>query len=124
MTELATEMWNHAPRMRGQAKDLRPEEMTRLVGYLWSIQYFEAQGDPQKGLAAAAANGCIECHGDPQGNTPRFSAYSGKMDTLRFISGTWNHGIGMWNAIQEASGPWPQLEGSAIADLVAYINSL
>jgi len=124
LTELAVAMWNHAPKMRGQAAELRPEEMTRLVGYLWSIQYFDGAGDPAKGLEIAATKGCISCHGDPQGGTPRFSSYSGKMDAIRFISGSWNHAAGMRNAMRNAAKDWPQLDRGNVIDVLAYINSL
>ncbi len=124
LTELAAAMWNHAPRMRGKSHELRPEEMSRLVGYLWSIQYFEGEGDAQKGLAIAATNGCIECHGDPRGSTPRFSAFSGQMDPIRFISGTWSHGIGMQAAMKNTAKSWPELDNGSLLDLIAYINSL
>ena len=124
LTELASAMWNHAPQMRGKSHELRPEEMTRLIGYLWSVQYFEGEGDAKKGLDIAATNGCIKCHGDPQGDTPRFSTFSGEMDPIRFISGTWSHGIGMQAAMKEASQTWPELDNSALLDVIAYINSL
>jgi mono/diheme cytochrome c family protein len=124
LTELATAMWNHAPEMRGKSQELRPEEMSRIVGYLWSVQYFEGEGDALKGLEIAATNGCIECHGDPQGSTPRFSAFSGQMDPIRFISGTWSHGIGMQAAMKDAAKSWPELDNTSILDLIAYINSL
>ena len=124
MVDFAAAMWNHAPEMRTSSDTLRPEEMTRLVGYLWSIQYFDNAGDPAKGLEVVTTKGCIACHGDPQGSTPRFSSFSGKMDGIRFISGAWNHAAGMQEAIAATGGKWPSLSGDDLSNLIAYINSL
>jgi cytochrome c551/c552 len=123
-TDLAAAMWNHAPRMRPTAQELRPEEMTRLVGYLWSIQYFDEAGDPAKGLETAVSAKCIDCHGQPEGSTPRFTSLSGKMDSLRFLAGFWNHAAGMEAAMKQSSRSWPKLDRARVNDLMAYINSL
>ena len=124
LTDLAAAMWNHAPQMRGSAQELRPEEMTRLVGYLWSVQYFDEAGDPARGIETAVSSQCIDCHGQPEGSTPRFTSLSGKMDSLRFLAGFWNHAAGMEAAMERSGKSWPELDRSRVNDLIAYINSL
>jgi len=124
MVDLAAAMWNHAPAMRQSSEPLRPEEMTRLVGYLWSIQYFDGPGDSANGLDVAVAKGCVSCHGDPNGSYPRFTSLSGELDAIRFISGAWNHSAGMQGAMEEAGQEWPSLSSEELTDVIAYINSL
>ncbi|MCP5115441.1 MAG: hypothetical protein GY953_31825, partial [bacterium] len=121
LADLAAGMWNHAPDMRERAQELRPEEMTRLVGYLWSIQYFDDRGDPAKGSAVLGEKGCNSCHG---ASAPAFKDLSGKIDSISFVSGTWKHGPKMWEQMRSTGIDWPRFENNELADLLAYVNSL
>ncbi len=121
---LAAAMWNHAPRMRDSAQELRPEEMTRLVGYLWSIQYFDEPGNPARGERVAAKKGCNSCHGVAGSGAPEFKSLAGSLDAIRFVSDTWRHGPDMLNRMKSANLAWPRFERNDLNDLLAYINSL
>ncbi len=124
-SDLAAAMWNHVPEMGSRRRSLRPEEMTRLVGYLWSIQYFDEAGDPAAGLRVAVERGCVSCHGRlPAAGAPRFTALAGRLDSVRFIANVWNHGEAMRNAMGVNGKPWPHLDRTAVNNLLAYINSL
>lgn len=125
MTDLAAAMWNHVPQMGPQARDLRPEEMTRLVGYLWSIQYFDEAGDPAAGLKAAVSGGCVSCHGQlPAAGAPRFTAMAGKLNAISWMASVWNHGEEMRRAIRLNGKGWPELDRPTVNNLLTYINSL
>lgn len=124
MAGLAAEMWNHAPQMRGKARELRPEEMTRLVGYLWSIQYFDPPGDPAKGNKVVEEKGCNGCHGAAGGAAPPFSKLAGKLDSIEFVSATWRHGPDMLKQMRQKNVEWPRFQDKQLADVLAYINSL
>ncbi len=121
---LAAGMWNHSPEMWPTAQEIRPEEMTRLIGYLWSLQYFDGDGDPAVGLEVAVRRGCTGCHAQPSGTAPAFSAYAGQMDPIRLISDAWTHAEGMQRAMQDAGRAWPVLQGDDVLNIVAYVNSL
>ena len=121
LADLAAGMWNHAPDMRGRAEELRPEEMTRLVGYLWSIQYFDDRGDAAKGNRVLSEKGCNSCHG---ASAPAFADLSGTLDSISFVSRTWKHGPEMWQRMRSTGIEWPRFENSELTDLLAYLNSL
>ncbi len=125
LTDLAAAMWNHVPEMGAKSRTLRAEEMTRLVGYLWSIQYFDEAGDPAAGLTTAVNNGCVSCHGQlPKAGAPRFTALADTLDPIRFMASVWNHGRPMRRAMQLDGMSWPQLDRTAVVNLLAYIGSL
>ena len=52
---------NHAGVMK-QSGELRPEEMKRLVGYVWALQFAAEAGDPARGAKVFAAKACAGCH--------------------------------------------------------------
>ncbi len=121
---LAAAMWNHAPQMRDRAQELRPEEMTRLVGYLWSIQYFDNAGDPAKGAQVAQEKRCASCHGVEGSGAPAFRQLAGELDATAFISAVWRHGPEMLEQMRKQGIAWPRFSGDELAHLIAYINSL
>ncbi|MCW5981026.1 MAG: c-type cytochrome [Bryobacteraceae bacterium] len=121
---LAAAMWNHAPQMRGKARELRPEEMTRLVGYLWSIQYFDPPGDPSRGSRVVEEKKCSSCHGVAGSGAPSFSSLAGKIDSITFVSDTWKHGPDMLAEMRKRNVEWPRFEKNQLSDVLAYINSL
>lgn len=121
---LAAAMWNHAPEMRGRARELRPEEMTRLVGYLWSIQYFDSAGDPARGARVVEEKQCTTCHGVAGTGAPAFASLSGKLDAAAFVAAIWRHGPEMLSAMKQKKLAWPRFSGDELSHLLAYINSL
>ncbi len=121
LAALAAAMWDHAPQMRGASQEIRPEEMSRLVGYLWSIQYFSDPGDPANGRKVLEAKGCESCHG---GVAPAFSSLAGKLDAISFTSAIWQHGPTMLKEFQRTNRQWPRFENHELNDLLAYLDSL
>ncbi len=120
---LAAAMWNHAPEMRDSAQELRPEEMSRLVGYLWSIQYFDYPGDKSSGRQIAVKKGCVSCHESGR-SAPDFKNLGPELDAIRFASAIWQHGPAMLREIQRQNKRWPRFENWELNDLLAYVNSL
>jgi len=121
---LAAAMWNHAPQMRDRAQELRPEEMTRLVGYLWSIQYFDNAGDPAKGAQIAQEKRCTSCHGVEGSGAPSFRQFAGQLDAIAFVSAVWRHGPEMLEQMKKQNVAWPRFSGDELSHLLAYVNSL
>jgi len=124
MAGFAAAMWNHAPQMRASAAEIGPQEMTRLVGYLWSIQFFDEAGDAARGSRVANQVGCAACHGVEGNPAPAFRSLAGGLDPISFVSATWQHGPAMWDQMKAAGKAWPRFERRELNDLLAYINSL
>lgn len=109
--DFATSMWNHSAAMK-QLAELRPEEMTRLVGFLFSKQFEQIQGDASRGEHLLNAKTCNGCHKkSPKASTP-----------YEMISAVWVHGPAMKKASAAKKASWPKLTEAEVSDLMAALR--
>jgi len=109
--DFAVGMWNHSASMK-KAAILRPEEMTRLVGFLFAKQFERMTGDASRGEHLLQAKDCNSCHKTaPSAST----AYE-------MISAVWVHGPAMKKASAEKKAVWPKLSEAEMADLMAVLR--
>jgi cytochrome c2 len=120
--EFAAAMWNHAPKMVQLPPNLSPEEMRRLVGFLWSIQYFETPGNPARGEKLFTSKNCASCHNDPSSGTPSLAGR--RLNSIRMASALWQHGPQMHERMKQRNLKWPQFRHLEMSDLIAYLGSL
>jgi len=116
--EVAAAMWNHAAQMKHEGQ-LRPEEMRRIVGYLWSRQFENESGDAARGKQLFASKGCAGCHGSSApylGHGEEFSSYG-------MVAVLWSHGPQMLSQMRAKKVAWPQLAGGEISDLIAFFKA-
>ncbi len=129
----AAAMWNKAPRMIQAMQEwdisvpqLRPEEMTDLVGYLYSIKYFAQSGDPQRGRGLLRDKGCLGCH-SLNGRGARTAADIAEARSFHTpaaaAAALWNHPPPDDEAVGQV-GTWPVFTAGEMADLVAFLESL
>jgi mono/diheme cytochrome c family protein len=123
MTDFAVAMWNHAFQMAEPAPELRAEEMRRIVGYLWSLQFFGQRGNPEKGRQVFEAQKCAVCHENPSTGAPRLEGRKLDFNSLSMISVLWDHGPAMLQQMKKRDIAWPRFTGSEMSDLIAYLNS-
>ncbi|MBK5294652.1 MAG: c-type cytochrome [Acidobacteriia bacterium] len=114
MTDLSVAMWNHGPMMQHVPPEISPVEMRRLVGYLWSLQYFEAAGDEKRGAKIYREKGCFQCHGAKPPKSPA--------NSIAMVSVLWTHGPTMLEQMKAKNIPWPRFRGEEMSHLVAYLN--
>jgi cytochrome c551/c552 len=124
MAGFAAAMWDHAAATRDKVGEIRPDEMNALVGYLWSVQYFDDRGDPGRGRAVASNKRCDSCHGAPGSGAPALASFAGKLDSISFASSIWSHGPAMLRKMQADQIEWPRFRDNQLSDLLAYINAL
>ncbi len=118
---LAAGMWNHAPKMLQMPPELSSQEMRDLVGYLWSIQYFEEPGKAAHGEKLFRKKGCAGCHGT--GAAPKLAGSGRSFDSLAMASALWKHGPAMLAGLQKQNRKWPRFENNEMQDVIAYLNS-
>ena len=131
LTAFAAAMWNKAPAMtaamraRGIAVPrLSAGEMTDLVAYLYSMQYFAESGDPGRGGRLVRAKGCLRCHSlnGSGGTTAGDLAQVAGMESLAgVIAALWNHTLVIAEAGEEVE--WPPLSPQEMADVAAFLSS-
>lgn len=132
--ELAATLWNHAPLMtdfmeeRGIARpEMNPREAADLLGFLFTLDYFDAPGDVELGRRLFTEKGCFVCH--------RVDVFGGEIGpNLDFVgqygspilvaAGMWNHGAPMADSMKARGIKRLQFQAGELVDLIAYLQSV
>jgi mono/diheme cytochrome c family protein len=132
--EFAAAMWNKIPTMVDAMKtrgitfqQLRAEEMADIVGYLYSIRYFDRPGDIRNGWIVANSKGCLHCHGVSGERGKRASDLSrakGLDSPAAVLAMLWNHSLVTAPAPGGQKSPWPEFRPEEMTDLVAMLQSV
>jgi cytochrome c551/c552 len=126
LTEIAAEMWNHAPRMAAAgapAVPLAPGQMRDLLSAFWTAKFFEGAGRPASGSRVFASKKCTFCHNDASSGAPRLPAQGRDFSGATMVSALWRHGPSMLDQMKTKGLAWPRFDGAQMADLIAYLNS-
>jgi cytochrome c2 len=126
LTEIAAEMWNHAPRMAAAGApliQLTPDQMRDLVSSFWAAKFFEDSGRASTGSRVFASKNCTVCHNDASSGAPHLPASGSDFTGATMISVLWRHGPRMLDQMKTKGVAWPRFDGSQMADLIAYLNS-
>lgn len=126
LTEIAAEMWNHAPRMAAAgaaAVQLTPDQMRDLVSAFWASKFFTDPGRPSAGAHVFSAKNCTVCHNDAQSGAPHLPATGRQWSGATMMSVLWHHGPRMLDQMKSKNIEWPRFDGTQMADLIAYLNS-
>jgi cytochrome c2 len=131
--ELAATLWNHVPLMgAGMAEEgIEYPEMTAaeaadLIGFLFTLDYFDAPGDVTIGMHLFTQKKCFVCHrvGDYGGDVAPNLDFAGQYGSPILVAAAmWNHGAPMAELMEERGVVRPTFEGSDLTDLIAYIES-
>src|SRR5206468_8262388 len=71
LTDIAVDMWNHAPRMMQQPPTLSPVEMRELLSYLWMRQFVYPGGSVAQGKHIFTVRRCADCHAGGTNGAPQ-----------------------------------------------------
>ena len=126
LTEIAAEMWNHAPRMAAAGAPstaLGAGQMRDLVSAVWATKFFSSSGHAASGDRVFAAKNCAVCHHDASGGAPPLPIGGREFSGASMVSVLWRHGPRMLDLMKSKGLQWPRFEGSQMADLIAYLNS-
>jgi cytochrome c2 len=126
LTEIAAEMWNHAPRMAAAgapADQLAQGQMRDLVSSFWAANFFEDAGRPASGSRVFTSKNCTVCHNDASSGAPVLPVAGRHFDGATIVSALWRHGPRMLDQMRTKGLEWPRFNGMQMADLIAYLNS-
>jgi mono/diheme cytochrome c family protein len=118
VSDFSASMWNHAALMK-QSGELRPEEMKRLVGYVWSLQFSAESGDTERGAKVFAAKACGSCH--TSGPGPKIAG--AVPDAYTLIGSLTQHAPGMIQKMDASKKAWPSIKDGEMEDLLAYLKN-
>lgn len=129
--DLATAMWNHLPGMTERMKQLgitRPRLDTKeagdLVGFLYTLNYFDAPGNADAGRQRFSEKRCIVCHtvrGTGGVVGPNLDHLQQFRSPIFVASAMWNHGPAMAEVMKARGIDRPTFTGQELRDLVAFL---
>jgi cytochrome c551/c552 len=130
VTETASLMWNHGPMMLQNMKDrsidwprFEGNEMADLIAYLYFLDFADKPGDAKQGEGVFTARGCVNCHGQKgSGKGPDLATITHFDSPIRMIQLMWNHAQTMEDMLITQNKHWPELTGSEMRNLYAYIR--
>jgi len=123
LTDIAAEIWNHAPKMPQPPPSLATGEMRQIVSYLWADQIFRETGSPADGKKVFAAKNCAICHNDRSTGAPDLSTRRGTFSSVSMISTLWRHGPHMLDQMQSKKLTWPTFTARQLSNLISYLNT-
>ncbi|HTT62942.1 MAG TPA: cytochrome c [Bryobacteraceae bacterium] len=125
LTEIAVDMWNHAPRMIQPVPQLSADEMRQLLSYLWMRQFVYGKGDVAHGKQVFTAKHCAQCHNGGEHGAPPLPGQGRGYSEITIVSALWKHGPQMFARMRQAKINWPRFSNpQQMSDLVAYLNSV
>ena len=125
LTDIAVDMWNHAPRMVKPTPSLSQEEMRELLSFLWMRQFVYPTGSAAKGKEIFQTRRCADCHAGGTNGAPQLPGQARHYSEVSIISAIWGHGPQMLNRMKQAGIGWPRFKNpQELGDLLAYINSV
>ena len=125
LTDIAVDMWNHAPRMLQPPPALSPDEMRQLLSFLWMRQFVYPGGNIAEGKRVFTERRCAECHISGRNGAPPLPGQARKYSEVAIISALWRHGPQMLVRMKQAGIGWPRFQNpQEMADLIAYLNSV
>jgi mono/diheme cytochrome c family protein len=129
--DVATAMWNHLPRMAGRMKQLgitRPhltaQEAGDLVGFLYTLNYFDPPGNTAAGRQLFSEKKCIVCHqvGGTGGVVgPNLDSLNQFASPIYVASAMWNHGPAMAEVMKAKGVERPTFTAQELRDLIAFL---
>jgi mono/diheme cytochrome c family protein len=129
--DVATAMWNHLPRMADRMKQLgitRPQltaqEAGDLVGFLYTLNYFDRPGNVAAGRQLFSEKKCIICHqvGGTGGVVgPNLDSLKQFASPIYVASAMWNHGPAMAEAMKAKGVERPTFTAQELRDLIAFL---
>ena len=130
--QFAGSLWNHTPAMNAKMREHRidrpavsPDEMGKLIAYLFAARFFDEPGSVARGREVFEQRSCAQCHqlGGRGGTVgPRLDELGDYISSSFLAEALWNHGPEMAAKMAEQKLVRPSLEGDDVANIVAYIR--
>ena len=122
--DLGAALSNHLRGVALQRPSLTPGDVSNLIAWVFTLQYYDERGDPKAGEAVFAQKACVQCHevGGQGGRIgPGLDFLKRTWSPVLVAAAMWNHGPEMAEVLQAQGIARPTLTGKELVDLVAYI---
>ena len=108
LTDIAVDMWNHAPRMIQPPPLLTQGEMRQLLSYLWMRQFVYPAASAVRGKPVFKQKHCSDCRAAGSHGAPPLPGQARKYSEVTIISALWRHGPQMLTRMRQAHIAWPR----------------
>ncbi|OIP32650.1 MAG: hypothetical protein AUK27_12555 [Deltaproteobacteria bacterium CG2_30_66_27] len=129
VTKLTTQIWNHVGRMKhlyDQKKLQWPyfseTEMNDIIVFLYSLNYLDQPGDAATGEKIFTQKRCVGCHFKTKEDKQRLLGAVKALNTTQFGAELWNHTSAMEAAMVTQGVPWPEMTGTQLRDVLAFLQ--
>lgn len=128
---IAGTMWNHAVGMRArmEAKGMNwpsftTAELADLMAFLYYLPFADQPGNATRGAQVYTSHSCASCHTATQRlhPAPALATSQATRSPSSLVAAMWNHAPVMRDAIIGAGRPWPDLSGTDLRDLFAFLQ--
>jgi mono/diheme cytochrome c family protein len=104
---------------------LTGSEMADLMAYLYTLNYFDRPGDPDRGDRLFGEKRCVACHavrGKGGEIGPSLDKLSNVSSSILMAQAMWNHGPRMQAKMEALGVPRPVFREGEMADVLAFIR--
>ena len=119
-------MSNHLRWVSIPKPSLSADEVTSLIAFLFTLQYYDQPGDAKAGEQAFVAKGCVQCHevgGQGGRRGPSLDFLKHANSPVLVAVALWNHGPEMAKAVETRGITRPTFTGKELGDIVAFIGA-
>lgn len=130
--DLTGYIWNHFPYMQERMGGMRiewpifsPEELSRLISYLYSLEFFDVSGDEDRGRMLFSEKGCLDCHslgGKGGKKGPDLEKFKRGLSPIFMVQAMWNHVPEMSALLEDQKSNWPVFRDNQLMDLLAFVH--
>lgn len=128
---IAGRMWNHALDMRVAMEargvpwpHFEGPELADLVAFLYFLPFSDPPGDAERGSSLFRERSCADCHAGTatESGAPDLIGSDAVQSPAALVAAMWSHAPVMRLEVLAEGRPWPQLDGSELRDLYAYLQ--
>lgn len=130
--DLSGDIWNHFPYMNQRMGSLRlewpkfsPEELSKLVAFLYSLEFFDMPGNPETGRVLFKEKSCLDCHsfeGKGGKKGPDLEKFKQDLSPIFMVQAMWNHVPEMSSLLQTSKIGWPSFQDNQMMNLLAFVR--
>jgi len=131
--DLGAAMWNHLPAMVRRMEALAVEqprlnarEAGDLIAFLYSQDFFDPPGNPERGKQIFTNKQCVRCHqvgGVGALIGPDLTVLGRLVAPIEIATAMWNHGPNMIEAMKAERIERPRFSAQELNDLITYIEA-
>lgn len=130
--DLAGYVWNHFPYMQERMGGMRiewpiftSEDLSRLIAYLYTLEFFDVSGNPERGRMLFRDKGCFDCHsleGKGGKRGPNLEKFKQDLSPIFMVQAMWNHVPEMSALLEKRQSNWPSFKDNQLMDLLAFVH--